>query len=107
MLRRPPRSTRTDTLFPYTTLCRSGGLFCCTDAGAETCGPVSTLVGSDVGPHAVHPIEPRPTLVELQSRIVVAHVDRRAAGPQRVGAGAPAVVGERRDPRVGGDRVGW
>src|SRR3546814_9768676 len=26
MLRRPPRSTRTDTLFPYTTLFRSG---CC------------------------------------------------------------------------------
>src|SRR3546814_7437779 len=25
MIRRPPRSTRTDTLFPYTTLCRS----CC------------------------------------------------------------------------------
>src|SRR3546814_1468053 len=24
MIRRPPRSTRTDTLFPYTTLCRSG-----------------------------------------------------------------------------------
>src|SRR3546814_14183225 len=23
MFRRPPRSTRTDTLFPYTTLCRS------------------------------------------------------------------------------------
>src|SRR3546814_11214419 len=26
MIRRPPRSTRTDTLFPYTTLCRSGTL---------------------------------------------------------------------------------
>src|SRR3546814_9546399 len=26
MLRRPPRSTRTDTLFPYTTLFRSPGL---------------------------------------------------------------------------------
>src|SRR3546814_3693518 len=28
MLRRPPRSTRTDTLFPYTTLCRAaaGGM---------------------------------------------------------------------------------
>src|SRR3546814_4532257 len=26
MIRRPPRSTRTDTLFPYTTLCRSAGL---------------------------------------------------------------------------------
>src|SRR3546814_20895197 len=25
MLRRPPRSTRTDTLFPYTTLCRARG----------------------------------------------------------------------------------
>src|SRR3546814_11316362 len=28
MLRRPPRSTRTDTLFPYTTLFRSGAAFC-------------------------------------------------------------------------------
>src|SRR3546814_12563380 len=28
MIRRPPRSTRTDTLFPYTTLCRSSrGMF--------------------------------------------------------------------------------
>src|SRR3546814_6673942 len=27
MLRRPPRSTRTDTLFPYTTLCLSTALF--------------------------------------------------------------------------------
>src|SRR3546814_16567914 len=31
MIRRPPRSTRTDTLFPYTTLFRSSssGLRCC------------------------------------------------------------------------------
>src|SRR3546814_5711538 len=27
MIRRPPRSTRPDTLFPYTTLCRSHGAF--------------------------------------------------------------------------------
>src|SRR3546814_8197097 len=27
MIRRPPRFTRTDTLFPYTTLFRSDGLF--------------------------------------------------------------------------------
>src|SRR3546814_4820720 len=27
MIRRPPRSTRTDTLFPYTTLFRSGNRF--------------------------------------------------------------------------------
>src|SRR3546814_10023326 len=31
MIRRPPRSTRTDTLFPYTTLFRSVGL----DRGGE------------------------------------------------------------------------
>src|SRR3546814_16974678 len=38
MIRRPPRSTRTDTLFPYTTLFRSL-LDCCADiaeAGAGT-----------------------------------------------------------------------
>src|SRR3546814_10747905 len=32
MIRRPPRSTRTDTLFPYTTLVRSArppGFLCC------------------------------------------------------------------------------
>src|SRR3546814_21164740 len=36
MIRRPPRSTRTDTLFPYTTLCRSEtvGAFRLGDAGA-------------------------------------------------------------------------
>src|SRR3546814_3592425 len=28
MIRRPPRSTRTDTLFPYTTLFRSGYCHC-------------------------------------------------------------------------------
>src|SRR3546814_9739049 len=33
MIRRPPRSTRTDTLFPYTTLFRSRR-----GAGAEGCG---------------------------------------------------------------------
>src|SRR3546814_20195798 len=30
MIRRPPRSTRTDTLFPYTTLFRSHSRFRCT-----------------------------------------------------------------------------
>src|SRR3546814_15342648 len=38
MIRRPPRSTRTDTLFPYTTLFRSvGGLLLAdfSDAGGE------------------------------------------------------------------------
>src|SRR3546814_2964309 len=40
MIRRPPRSTRTDTLFPYTTLFRSAppdGVGCVRDARRE-CG---------------------------------------------------------------------
>src|SRR3546814_14968561 len=36
MLRRPPRSTRTDTLFPYTTLFRSGKLAKATGTKVET-----------------------------------------------------------------------
>src|SRR3546814_14653554 len=36
MIRRPPRSTRTDTLFPYTTLFRSAGEIDLDDA-AEAC----------------------------------------------------------------------
>src|SRR3546814_3354231 len=37
MLRRPPRSTRTDTLFPYTTLFRSGFVPNDTVSGSGTC----------------------------------------------------------------------
>src|SRR3546814_12347145 len=46
MIRRPPRSTRTDTLFPYTTLFRSTGA----DAGA-----VDTLIPLD--PDTPHQVE--------------------------------------------------
>src|SRR3546814_11745971 len=38
MIRRPPRSTRTDTLFPYTTLFRSNrDAVCARDCSAERC----------------------------------------------------------------------
>src|SRR3546814_5572054 len=40
MIRRPPRSTRTDTLFPYTTLFRSGQL------GIDDRG---TIIADDIG----------------------------------------------------------
>src|SRR3546814_5943486 len=46
MIRRPPRSTRTDTLFPYTTLFRSHGL----EHGAE----VAEGVGADHVAVVVH-----------------------------------------------------
>src|SRR3546814_2089264 len=43
MIRRPPRSTRTDTLFPYTTLFRSAGFQRLRDhgVGAERLQPVA------------------------------------------------------------------
>src|SRR3546814_19002315 len=36
MIRRPPRSTRTDTLFPYTTLFRSDGILMLIDFERKT-----------------------------------------------------------------------
>src|SRR3546814_20177429 len=44
MIRRPPRSTRTDTLFPYTTLFRSQsmGAF---ERGDDAFGPAAELEG--------------------------------------------------------------
>src|SRR3546814_8109264 len=47
MIRRPPRSTRTDTLFPYTTLFRSAG---CAAAGRQP----GTLSGSELSAIARH-----------------------------------------------------
>src|SRR3546814_1452515 len=41
MRRRPPRSTRTDTLFPYTTLLRSAS------SAGETCTLTISQVGTD------------------------------------------------------------
>src|SRR3546814_17631901 len=43
MIRRPPRSTRTDTLFPYTTLFRS--VFPCSGASTFMSNPHSFLTG--------------------------------------------------------------
>src|SRR3546814_14250777 len=51
MIRRPPRSTRTDTLFPYTTLFRS----CQTSGTAAHChesGPRTIPRGRELGPGA-------------------------------------------------------
>src|SRR3546814_10962201 len=55
MIRRPPRSTRTDTLFPYTTLCRSLGQdrpdglgVAAVDAGAAVQYAAANDVGLDL-----------------------------------------------------------
>src|SRR3546814_16585337 len=66
MIRRPPRSTRTDTLFPYTTLFRS--------TGVEHRIAVLPLFGEQVGPgvevaaHAPIDIEERRQAVGTKRR---------------------------------------
>src|SRR3546814_1075192 len=55
MIRRPPRSTRTDTLFPYTTLFRSLALrFCSRLRSIDSRYPVTTIESS--APCAAWPV---------------------------------------------------
>src|SRR3546814_6305903 len=49
MIRRPPRSTRTDTLFPYTTLFRSGEIAAVADGARPR---AVDHFGADVAKHA-------------------------------------------------------
>src|SRR3546814_4949131 len=46
MIRRPPRSTRTDTLLPYTTLFRSAGLGLAAGHGLQRAGEADGLAGN-------------------------------------------------------------
>src|SRR3546814_8493005 len=74
MIRRPPRSTRTDTLFPYTTLFRSA-------FGAAHLG----VAGNDV-------------LMEFDYPELYAPVDLRI-GHCRLSVAEPADMAEKDDPR--------
>src|SRR3546814_9602951 len=65
MIRRPPRSTRTDTLFPYTTLFRSADGCCLRDCRR---GRRSTQVPRRRGTRGVPPMT---GFTQLTSRTVV------------------------------------
>src|SRR3546814_6643489 len=68
MIRRPPRSTRTDTLFPYTTLFRSLGL-----AGRELVKRLDRLPDLRlIGRRRRHPVgrDLRLQMVELHAKII-------------------------------------
>src|SRR3546814_14580711 len=92
MLRRPPRSTRTDTLFPYTTLFRSH------DLDAVALGPDFTADGG--GRRILGKLRRRPLRLRLvrvvrlrglQGRVVqrgaVLRADRQRLAGQGVGEG--------------------
>src|SRR3546814_4600111 len=58
MIRRPPRSTRTDTLFPYTTLFRSRGIGCPSGAlAAAGAAAADVYVLRQRRGHAAHRVE--------------------------------------------------
>src|SRR3546814_7315547 len=86
MIRRPPRSTRTDTLFPYTTLFRSD------DRRVDILG-LEIAEFHPVQPHR-HPIDGAAGATSDGLEIIIAPVE--AHGP-RVGGG------ERNDARSGID----
>src|SRR3546814_5612009 len=104
MIRRPPRSTRTDTLFPYTTLFRSA-------AEIVQVHGVDIVVHAQIAArHAAHAIDARRH--QLGERRLVDQITRRqslrdvllAVGGtdrQRYGTSTPALV----DIAVGGDFV--
>src|SRR3546814_10013934 len=67
MIRRPPRSTRTDTLFPYTTLFRSSGLFFI--FGEFTRRGETVYLGEGMATmHAVHRASDAPAIVAFSAK---------------------------------------
>src|SRR3546814_20700419 len=87
MIRRPPRSTRTDTLFPYTTLCRSLGS--AWQGGAEESAlrdnhPVSRIAGNNAceSCRRVYPASRRAALAN-ESMHTVRSAQRRSS--QQIG----------------------
>src|SRR3546814_17103161 len=81
MIRRPPRSTRTDTLFPYTTLVRSPLLLCSTLGGMD----VEEAAAQDPQAWRRHPIAIADGLKRADAAAAAA-----AAGPETAPALAKA-----------------
>src|SRR3546814_17098809 len=69
MLLRPPRSTRTDTLFPYTSLFRSEGLEFLLDLTPEFL--FAQLVDQDLHPLLVDIVAPRVQVPHAQDRLQI------------------------------------
>src|SRR3546814_3646893 len=77
MIRRPPRSTRTDTLFPYTTLSRSHG---------RGFGRRRLEVGDDLGERDRHGIRSEEHTSELQSLMRISYAVFCLKKKKQVGA---------------------
>src|SRR3546814_18078176 len=96
MTRRPPRSTRTDTLFPYTTLFRSSPRIE-VDQHPAARQPVRALTQLDIADHGDQPpVEVVNGDIALCDFIALGHRDpARGVEPVDVGA-AGAGIGDRK-----------
>src|SRR3546814_13174386 len=72
MLRRPPRSTRTDTLFPYTTLFRSQTFVQHSGKAARTCMDRETRRDQHAARDRQHHLDTAPTVLILRGCTVLA-----------------------------------
>src|SRR3546814_14060896 len=119
MIRRPPRSTRTDTLFPYTTLFRSAEFVAFVDdrpehvrgrfegesgrvADARHIGAVSPGRGVDLPDHRAIFLDAHAALADIAVR-PDAQIELRAVGARR-GQLGPIMIGRRWSP---GDYIHW
>src|SRR3546814_12862928 len=91
MIRRPPRSTRTDTLFPYTTLCRSAH----GQPSAASSSSAANVIGSAIGKRRLQPRERR--LVSGQAETQPLRLVRK--GARQNGAARKPLE---QCPRIGG-----
>src|SRR3546814_12304484 len=99
MIRRPPRSTRTDTLFPYTTLFRSGDTLTASDVavarGQASFGDPARVTGLPEAPVA--------TAGQAIARLVDDAIDRMKTTPQDIPMslfGGGAVLASDRPPEI-------
>src|SRR3546814_14789604 len=99
MLLRPPRSTRTDTLFPYTTLVRSLPSATADRSSSTPTRAASSRPGPDATPEAG-----RRAHLDGWSRLPRQHLYRAAVALAEVRVHLPArLLGRARGPR--GDRL--
>src|SRR3546814_15679182 len=77
MIRRPPRSTRTDTLFPYTTLFRSAQPLAQVDQDRSGYAPYAPILPHDliIGPLTALELNPAPDLIIRVPRIFQRHFE--------------------------------
>src|SRR3546814_8411292 len=87
MIRRPPRSTRTDTLFPYTTLCRSRGTLSVIGNGVvfdpwHFRDEVTKIAGQGINitPDLLHVAETAPLILPIHRDLDALREDASGAG---------------------------